>query len=288
MLHPTNIISNLTNGIQWSSAPDIRTYQNVSAWNQNVNFLLSDSATGDVLFYQMNLGLGNIVGFTPIYSSNANQDFLLWLYSPYFLYRILTNLSNYPTLDYPTWPYSPVPHITESTILIIIMVICVIGSVVGYVLAKKYSRTHPLKIHHDLPPPVEKKSKSSSLSNFLPSFDEKTGEKWKKVGLRRQINSLFLNLLVTLLINTPFMIFTIAIYSQYIQPFPMVNGWTGWFGGILSSIFVILDFGMGAACNKILCRISCTFPNKSIKIRPNLYLVVSPYYGWSSRYCVNI
>ena len=116
-------------------------YQNVSAWNQNVNFLLSDSATGDVLFYQMNLGLGNIVGFTPIYSSNANQDFLLWLYSPYFLYRILTNLSNYPTLDYPTWPYSPVPHITESTILIIIMVICVIGSVVGYVLAKKYSHT---------------------------------------------------------------------------------------------------------------------------------------------------
>ena len=46
------------------------------------------------------------------------------------------------------------------------------------------------------------------------------------------------------------MIFTIAIYSQYIQPFPMVNGWTGWFGGILSSIFVILDFGMGAACTK--------------------------------------
>ena len=92
--------------------------------------------------------------------------------------------------------------------------------------------------------PLKKESSFEEKENFPPD------NKWEKVGLHRQLSSFFLNMLIKLAINLPYLLITVGIFSRYIQPFPTIQGAAGWAGNIFGALFIILDMGTSIALSK--------------------------------------
>lgn len=88
---------------------------------------------------------------------------------------------------------------------------------------------------------------------------------WENIGLHRQISQFFMSFIVFLLISLPHLFLTLAVYSKYIQPFPMISGGISWLSGIFGAIFMILDLELATAMKKFFAEYRVQSPAKALK-----------------------
>jgi len=269
-----NSSQTVVSGIEWSTAPEIKAYHRITVLATGLVPVLDRTDTGDLLVGYRALGTGRVLSFLVMYTSAANLNFKLWSYTPYFLFKMLSFLSG--SVDVPSfasWEYAPVPNTSERLVLVLFLAGVSVFFLVLVIIAKRASKT---QVHTNLHQLTQDKGKplqdgSSASGTVVPGQEATarqtiaTDDKWERVGIHRQISSFFMTILTQYMINLPFLFLNIAIYSKYIQPFPMVSGMTSWVGSVLGNVFTILDMGFGSSLAKFFSQHRVRSPVTALK-----------------------
>ncbi|HME53303.1 MAG TPA: lipopolysaccharide biosynthesis protein [Candidatus Lokiarchaeia archaeon] len=265
-----NVSEAAVSGIEWSTAPEIKAYNKIGGFSATVVPLLLADGTSDVFMYRQRFGNGSIIGFTPIYTNDANSDFKLWSYTPYFLFRVVMYLAGETSVpSFASWQYSPVPNTGEQGVLILVLVGIVVCFFAILFIARRASRA-PIHTSMQAPSPdivasQPDKSRAPGSQETTRNPDDERKNKWDRIGSHRQISMYFMSMLTQYMIGLPFLFLNIAIYSVYIQPFPMISGITGWIGTVLGNALTILDMGFGAAVAKYFSEHRVHSPLKALR-----------------------
>ncbi len=254
--------------IEWSTAPGIKACLQISSLMPgSTTILRAGSSSGTPILFSHPLGTGRVMMLTAVYTSQRNQNFQLWSYTPYFLYRLISSLASSPDIpSFASWEYAPVPNTVERGMMVLLLV-GIAGFVASCILiAKRVSRK---PIHTNLLPVARSDGKSTGALEKAAKPPGSEGldqvEKWERIGMHRQISSYFLTMLTQFVINLPWLFLTIGVYTRYIQPFPMISGATSWIGTILGNVFVIIDMAMGAAMAKFFSQYRVHSPVTALK-----------------------
>lgn len=223
-------------GIDFGSCPEIQDFYDISV-NSTTHIILQDRSTKIPLIFNNSFNQGHILVWNFVFNVESNNNFGLWLYTPFLLYHSLFLLSEMIPKTFADWQYSPIPQDQENSLYILLIVGANCMGLLWYIVARKRSKAQSI---------TEIQVKNATI----PNKTSQAAQKWNKIHFPRQISAFYMNLILVICINLPYTLFVIAIYSKYIQPFPMVNTWTGWIGGILTNVFVILDLGIGSALTK--------------------------------------
>ncbi len=256
-------------GIEWSTAPGIKACLQISSLTpSSVPIIRAGSPVGTPLLFTRALGTGRVVMLTAIYTSQRNQNFLLWSYTPYFLFRLISSLAGSPDIpSFATWEQAPVPNTIEKGLMALLLVGIVVLVLACVMAAKRVSRK-PISTNL-VPLVLPDGEQQAGLPERTPTRPGPTGldrvDKWERIGMHRQISSYFLTMLTQFTINLPWLFLTIGVYSRYIQPFPMISGATSWIGTILGNVFVILDMAMGASMSKFFSHHRVRSPVTALK-----------------------
>lgn len=257
-------------GIEWSTAPEIKAYNKLSGFSVSVIPLLLADGSNDVFMYRQQIGIGRVVGFTPIYTSSANNDFKLWSYTPYFLFRVVMYLAGETSVpSFASWQYSPVPNTGEQSVIFLVVIVTIASFFAMLFIARRVSRK-PIQMSTQLQEP-EHETNSTAKSGVVGGQDivqdasDIQKNKWDRIGAHRQISMYFMSMLTQYMISLPFLFLNIAIYAQYIQPFPMISGITGWIGTVLGNALTIVDMGFGAAIAKFFSQHRVHSPLTALK-----------------------
>jgi O-antigen/teichoic acid export membrane protein len=255
-------------GIEWSTAPGIKACLQISALAAGSEPILrAGSPLGTPILFTRPLGTGRVVVLTVVYEGQQNQNFQLWSYTPYFLFRIVSSLAGTPDIPgFAAWEHAPVPNTMERGLLVVLLAGIAMLVAVCILVAKKASKK---PIRTNLLPVVQPDDKpvGSIEGQVIPAGGNNLDqvEKWERVGMHRQISSYFLTMLTQFAVNLPWLFLTIGVYSRYIQPFPMISGATSWIGTILGNVFVILDMAMGASMSKFFSHHRVRSPVTALK-----------------------
>ncbi|MEX2715504.1 MAG: hypothetical protein Q6370_004295 [Candidatus Sigynarchaeota archaeon] len=243
----------LVNNIEWSTAPGIKAWLELSSLAPGtVPVLRASSSSGAPLLITRVLGSGRVAVLEAIYTSQRNKNFMLWSYTPYFLFRLVSSLAGMVDIPpFASWEQAPVPNTIEKGLMVLLLTGIAVLVLYCILAARRVSRT---PIRTNMVPLARLDGKRVDPSERArgkpgPGGFEKI-DKWERIGMHRQISSYFLTMLTQFTVNLPWLFLTIGVYSRYIQPFPMIAGATSWIGTILGNVFIILDMAMGASLAK--------------------------------------
>ena len=272
----------ISKNMDWNSAPSMKidnmTYVPIESLNASVERIidvypisknLEINANRRPVLLEKAKGSGNIILFTGWLEEGANLDFKLWPYFNYLLYTMIFESLNVAFQTYSTWPYSPVPHLTEQIILLIVVIVLAILAVALFVVMKRKSSTEmdratieALKQQAE----EEEQKRLKEAEDLQKKLDEHVDLKddWEVIGIHRQLGGFLFTLFMALFLIIPQLLISNFIMPQIIQPYPQAAGWYYYAYNIFQVAWLIFDFGTSFALAKYFSQYRGDNPEKAI------------------------
>jgi len=268
--------------IDWNSAPEMKT-ENMTiipivSLNPSVERIMDvypASKNLQINLYRQPLilervkGSGKIILFAGWLEEGSNLDFKVWPYFNYLLYGLSFGSLNLSFHSYPNWPYSPVPHFLEQTIIAIIIIILVILAIALFIVVKRKSRgamdqqaIEVLKIRaeeEERKKLEEAKALEEKLEDHIDLKDE-----WEVIGVHRQLGGFLFTLFLGLILVLPQLLVSNFIMPQFIQPYPQAAGWYNYAYNFFQIIWILFDFGTSYALAKYFSQYRVKNPRKAV------------------------
>ncbi|MFW9900212.1 MAG: oligosaccharide flippase family protein [Candidatus Thorarchaeota archaeon] len=215
------------------------------------------------------LGNGRILLYTGWLEEGANLDFKVWPYFNYLLYGLSFESLNKSFQSYPNWPYSPVPHLFEQTIIGIIIIILAILAIALFIVVKRKSKgamdqqtIEALKIKAE----EEERKKLEEEKALEKKLEERVDikDEWEVIGVHRQLGGFLFTLFLGLILVLPQLLVSNFIMPQFIQPYPQAAGWYNYAYNFFQIIWILFDFGTSFALAKYFSQYRVKNPEKAI------------------------
>nr|MDO8118083.1 lipopolysaccharide biosynthesis protein [Candidatus Sigynarchaeota archaeon] len=260
----------LVKNVQWSSCPSVRNHTVVSGLNDSWIVYLNDFNANDHPFLASysNQNQGTILLFTVWvfgnYAPNGNNyQVELWPYFNYFCYLASQSLASPNPALIPTfskWPFSPVPHASDTTAIGIL--VCGLG-IVAFVLffyQRSKSRKTQIILSEKALSEMTKKQKAAAVEEE----HEDITNPWEEVGTHRQISGFLFGLFAGILLGIPQIVLTGIVFPRWIMPFPQVAGWFDWIKQFFQAIWMLFDVGTSIALAKYFSQYRIKQPQKAV------------------------
>ncbi|MFX0064571.1 MAG: lipopolysaccharide biosynthesis protein [Candidatus Hermodarchaeota archaeon] len=246
--NPQNRDHPIIQQIEWNSVPTIANYSHIplsgtilletSSITENPGLPLISTANNNQ-YLAINIWL----------DESLNTEFIQWPYFNYFMYLTLSLTSEGSILSYADWSYSPVPHLPE-TILLGLMVILVSGiTVFSFFYARKRAREHPVTEEE-----LEELAK-----------EQKVEEEWEDIGFHRQLGGFLIQLFIALIFLLPSVIMTSLVLPLVILPSPQAVGFYDFTLRFFEALWLLFDLGTGTVLVKFFSEHRVKRPRYAIR-----------------------
>ncbi|MFX1568076.1 MAG: oligosaccharide flippase family protein [Promethearchaeota archaeon] len=272
----------ISRNIDWNSAPEMKidnmTIIPLASINPSVERIVDVypvSKNLQISLYRQSfilkrvIGNGRVLLFTGWLEEGANLDFKVWPYFNYLLYGLSFDSLNKSFQSYPTWTYSPVPHLFEQIIIGIIIFILAILAIALFIVVKRKSKgvmdqqtIEVLKIKAE----EEERKKVEEEKALEKKLEEKLDlrDDWEVIGVHRQLGGFLFTLFLGLILVLPQLLVSNFIMPQYIQPYPQAAGWYNYAYNFFQIIWILFDFGTSFALAKYFSQYRVKNPEKAI------------------------
>ncbi len=255
----------LLENVQWSSCPSVRNHSIVAGLNASWNVFLNDNNANDHPFLASysNQNQGRILLFTIWATQDGNNyQVELWPYFNYFIYLSTGWLAGSDPATLPafaTWPYSPVPHATDTTIIAVL--VTVLGTIAFALFFVQRAKSRRSQIEFSDKALTEMgKERISTPEEEL----EDTSDPWEQVGTHKQISGFLFGLFAGILLGIPQIVLTGIVFPRWIMPFPQVAGWFDWIKQFFQAIWMLFDVGTSIALAKYFSQYRIKQPRKAV------------------------
>ncbi|MHA1213800.1 MAG: lipopolysaccharide biosynthesis protein [Candidatus Hodarchaeales archaeon] len=238
--------SQFLQGIEWNSVPMILNYSSITL-------------TGTILLETADNGLypgtplmsvtNNYVAINIWFSDNLNQEFTQWPFFNYFIYRIMRILSKQPVVSFADWKYSPVPHLQETVLLGLTVLLVSIVTVSGFYYARNHAKRNPLT-----------EQSLSELSKQVQVEDE-----WEDVGMHRPLGGFFVQFFIGVLILLPNVVMTALVFPLLILPSPQAAGFYDFTIHFFEALWLLFDLGTSTAAVKFFSQYRVKRPRYAVR-----------------------
>jgi len=272
----------LTTYMDWNSAPDMK-MKNMSIINPSdlntqvkrivdvypVSKNLEIATYSKPLIMEMAKGSGEIILFTGWLETNANLDFKVWPYFNYLLYTMLFESLGLPYQTYAVWPFSPVPHLLEQVILLIVIICLATLAITGFVVVKKRSaRRMDQAVIDTLKKQAEEEEQKriEEAKELEKKLEEGVdlSDDWEVIGIHRQLGGFLKTLFLSLFLVIPQLLISNFVMPQILQPFPQAAGWYYYAYNTFQIAWLLFDFGTSYALAKYFSQYRVKNPEKAI------------------------
>ena len=272
----------LNSYIDWNSAPDIKV-RNMSIINPSdlnisvkrivdvypVSKNLEIKTYSKPILMEMAKGNGNVILFTGWLEKNANIDFKVWPYFNYLLYTMIFESLNLRYQTYAAWPFSPVPHLMEQLILLVVVISLAILAISGFVVVKKKSAGRmDQSVIETLKKQVEEEEQKrhEEAKELEKKLEDKIdlSDDWEVIGIHRQLGGFLKTLFLSLFLVIPQLLISNFLMPQIFQPYPQAAGWYYYAYNTFQIAWLLFDFGTSYALAKFFSQYRVKNPEKAI------------------------
>jgi O-antigen/teichoic acid export membrane protein len=219
--------------IEWNSIPTISNYSNIPLAGLILLETSVDSENpGLPLMSIDNNKHYSVLNIWP--DEELNKEFVQWPYFNYFLYVTIQVSIEKSPLKFADWPYSPVPHISETIFLGFMVLVVGTITITGFQYARKYAENNPL---------IEKEL--SEIAKEVKSVSD-----WEEIGMHRQLGGFLVQLFIGIVILLPNVIMTALVFPLVILPSPQAAGFYDFTVHFFEAIWLLFDLGSATAMVK--------------------------------------
>ena len=272
----------ISKNIDWNSAPNMKvesmTVFSIQSFSSSIKRIvdvypvsrnLEIEQYSRPILVEMAKGRGNILLFTGWLEEGANLDFKLWPYFNYLLYAMSLESLNEDFNTYSVWPYSPVPHLFDQIILLIVIICLTVLAVCLFVTVKKASviEMDQATIEALRRQAEEEERKRIEESKELEKKLEEgidLKDDWEVIGIHRQLGGFLFTFFLSLFLVLPQLLISSFVMPQIIQPYPQAAGWYYFAYNIFQVAWLVFDMGSSFALAKYFSQYRVKNPEKAI------------------------
>jgi len=272
----------ISKSIDWNSAPNMKvesmTMFPISSFSSSVRRIVDVYPVSENLeiekysvpiLVEMPSGRGNIILFTGWLEEGYNKDFKVWPYFNYLLYAMAFESINMQYKPYPDWPYSPVPHLMEQIILLVLIIGLAVLAFSLYKIVKKQSARGIDQATIDAlrrQAEEEERKRLEEAKKLEKKIEEHVDLKdnWEVIGIHRQLGGFLFTLFIGLIVVIPQLLVSNFVMPQIIQPYPSAAGWYYLTYNIFQIAWLLFDFGTSYALAKYFAQYRVKNPEKAI------------------------
>lgn len=239
----------LVTGIIWNGAPQVHDRSETLTPVSSVQPLVTSYETGEWILWQARQ---NIYIFNAFLGDGYNPQIQEWAYFNFLTYSLVERAAGHTPLTFAEYPASPVPHVRERNIILVLMVLLLATAVAAYILVRRYSRKHPEALDQI----VADHSK----------FEVREGStKWEEVGFHRPLSGFLVAFMLGLVLFIPLIIYQNVILPVYILPSAQALGIWGRVKQFFELAWQFFDLGTSEAYIKFLSQYRVHDPKRGIK-----------------------
>ena len=272
----------ISQNIAWNSAPNMKidnmTIIPINSLNSSVSRItdvypesknLEIDANRQPALIHRTLGDGNVMVFAGWLEDGANIDFQVWPYFNYLLHAMVLTSLNLDIATFSTWPFSPVPHLTEQIIIGLLVLILSVVVVILFIVIRKKSKSRmdqgtieALRRQAE----EEEKKRIEESKEFEKKLEEHVDLKddWEMIGTHRQLGGFLFSFFIGLFLVIPQLLVSNFIMPQIIQPYPQAAGWYYYAFNLFQIAWLLFDFGTSFALAKYFSQHRVKNPEKAI------------------------
>ena len=202
--------------------------------------------------YLFNAFLTNYTDSQTQKTSSFNPQIQEWAYFNYLIYHLVTRAAGQVPLSFADYPSSPVPHVGDRNILLILMGLMMVTTFGAFFLVRRYSLKHPEELDKIV----------SDRTNFEVR-EAKT--EWEDVGFHRPLGGFLVALSIGLVFFIPLIIYQNLILPTYILPSAQALGIWGRVTQFFNLAWTFFDMGTSIAFIKFLSEHRVNDPKKGIQ-----------------------
>ncbi len=286
---PYSASNPITTKIAWNSAPDIKAENmsviSVNELNSSVSRIVdvypeSQSLTREnyrtPFIAKKQKGSGSITLFTAWLESDGteqlNYEFIIWPYFNYLLYGMSLNTMDQSFATYAQWTYSPVPHLMEQVILLIIVVVLGCLAVALFITVRKRSKStmdqetiEALRRQAE----EERKTEITEREELIKKIEEKGREDlkddWEIIGIHRQVGGFLFTFFIGLILVIPQLLLTSFLLPTLLgKAYAQASGWYNFAYNLFQIAWLLFDFGTSFSLAKHFAEYRVHQPEKAI------------------------
>ncbi|TFF90480.1 MAG: lipopolysaccharide biosynthesis protein [Promethearchaeota archaeon] len=287
-----NASNPISRNIAWNSAPDLKpknmTYIELTNLDSSVirivdvykaSLSLTRESNRIPFIAKKNKASGSIMLFTgwlqrdpSRVDKSANIEFSIWPYFNYLLYGMALNTLDENISTYSNWAYSPVPHLFEQIVLLIIVVVlaCLAGAAFITVKRRKTGRidqktVEALKKRAE----EELKEEITELEELEKKIEERGREDlkddWEIIGIHRQLGGFLFTFFIGLLLVIPQLLLTSYVLPLLLDyTYAQASGWYNYAYNLFQIAWLLFDVGTSFALAKYFSEYRVHDPEKAI------------------------
>ncbi len=240
----------LLNNIVWTSSPQVRERWRFEDNTAGFKPLVVGFEDGSMVLGSTQVGQGTLFVFTP-FLNGANPQIQDWAYFNYFVYALVERAAVQTPLSFADYPSSPVPHLRDQLILLVVMALLIALSFILYFVVRRYSLAHPEALD------------TIVQDRQLYSVRE-ASTRWEEIGFHRPLGGFLLALMVGLVFFIPLIIYQNLILPVYILPSAQALGIWGRVTQFFNLAWYFFDMGTSTAFIKYLSEYRVHDPRKGI------------------------
>ncbi|MCK4282028.1 MAG: oligosaccharide flippase family protein [Candidatus Lokiarchaeota archaeon] len=272
----------ISQNIDWNSAPDMiignMTVIPTQDFNNSIDRVIdvypaSKNLEIDLyrqpILVEMAKGNGNILLFTGWVEEGANIHFVLWPYFNYLLYTMAFESIGEQYQKYSQWAFSPVPHLRDQIIILIVVICLAILAVSLFVMMRKKSESkmdqatiETLRLQAEEEERKRREEEEELKGKIEAKIDLK--DDWEVIGIHRQLGGFLFTLFISLILVIPQLLISSFVMPQIIQPYPQAAGWYYYAYNIFQIAWLVFDLGTSFALAKYFAQYRVKNPEKAV------------------------
>ncbi len=250
----------LVTQIIWNGAPQVRERMEVLTPLSSVQPLVASYESGAwVLWagnhpniYFFNAFLTNYTDPQTNKTSSFNPQIQEWAYFNYLIYHLLERAAGQTPLSFADYPASPVPHLGDRNLLLILMGLMMVTTFGAFILVRRYSLKHPEEL--------------DKIVSDRASFEVREAKtEWEEVGFHRPLGGFLVALSIGLIFFIPLIVYQNLILPTYILPSAQALGIWGRVTQFFNLAWTFFDMGTSIAFIKFLSEHRVNDPKKGIQ-----------------------
>jgi len=291
-----SLVKNASNpiggNIAWNSAPDLKpnnmTYIPLTNINNTMNRIVDVYNTSLSLSRESNripfIGEKNKINGTVMLftgwlqrdpsstEKSANIEFSIWPYFNYLLYGMAQQTLDQEVDTYAVWSYSPIPHVTEQFILLLIVVVLGCLAIALFVTVKRKSggridqaTIEALKKRAEKELEEEITERAELEKKIEERGREDLKDDWEIIGIHRQLGGFLFTFFIGLILVIPQLLLTSFVLPLLLDyTYAQASGWYNYAYNLFQIAWLLFDFGTSYALAKYFSEYRVHNPEKAI------------------------
>lgn len=247
-LTPIDLDDPLLTDIIWNGSPQVRERFEVQTPLSSVQPLVTAYDDGEWILWQPKANVYIFQAFL----DGANPQIQEWAYFNYLIYHLVERAGGRTPITFAEYPASPVPHATETRIMLLIMGLMMATVFIGFYFVRRYSLKHPEALDRIIADRTQFEKRSANTE-------------WEQVGFHRPLGGFLVALSIGLILFIPLIIYQNLILPSYILPSAQALGIWGRVTQFFNLAWLFLDMGTSIAFIKYLSQYRVHDPKKGIQ-----------------------